>query len=273
MHLFWTQWQRLPASLDPIAFSFLGLPVSWYALFFLFGGTITYLFVRKEYIHKGLLTENEIRDFGFGAAVSALLGAKLGFLFFYWYPFLGSDFVFSILPRGAGITLPGMSFVGGLLGGILYVYWFSKKYRKEFFCLTDILALFIPITIFFGRLGNFLHGELPGRITNMPWGMYFPGQEVLRHPSTLYAAFVEGFLLFSILLVFNFFFFEKKKLVPGMMTVSFLILYGALRFFSEFFREPDVQIGYIGVFTLNQIFAACIVVIGLLLFSVQSAKK
>lgn len=270
MHPFWMWWQNIPAYIHPVALTVGGLPVYWYALFFLCGAGVVYIIVGKEYQNKGILDKQQYQDFAFGVFVSALLGGKAGFLVFYWWPFLqGSQFSWFPVTSESGFGLPGMSFIGGAVGVTGFLFWYARKYQKNFFTLSDILVVFLPLAFFFGRLGNFFHNELLGKATTVPWGMYFPHQTFLRHPSTLYAAILEGLVLFSILYIL----FTRKKLPAGILTAWFAIGYGTLRFFSEFFREPDWQIGYIGMLTLNQIMAAGIIVIGTVVLAVKKGKN
>ncbi|MEM2970319.1 MAG: prolipoprotein diacylglyceryl transferase, partial [Candidatus Bathyarchaeia archaeon] len=149
---------------------------------------------------------------------------------------------FEVLPIWHG----GMSFHGGLIGVILCAWIFAKIKKFDFFTLTDMLVLSAPIGIGLGRIGNFINGELYGRITNVPWAMVFPeGGPFPRHPSQLYEAGLEGVVLFVIL-----WFLKDKFKSSGVLSSLFLIFYGVFRFFVEFFREPDPQIGYI-LQTLN----------------------
>lgn len=259
-------WQGIPQNLNPIALTLGGLPVYWYALFFLAGSALVYLLAGKQYQEQGIFTKAQYTDFGFGVFVSALVGGKLGFLLLYWWPFSPQDFIPTV--GASTLALPGMSFVGGTIAVAFFVLWFTRKHQKDFFALTDVLVIYIPLAIFFGRFGNFFQNELWGRVTTMPWGMYFPGMNMLRHPSSLYAAFLEGFILFALLL-----FVKKRVQKPGMTTAWFCILYGALRFLSEYFREPDRQIGYLGIFTLNQLFAVCFFLLGIIFFSVKKRKN
>lgn len=273
MEAFWRGWQQLPQHLEPVAVSVWDIPVYWYALFFLLGSFFVYHFVKKSLITNGICTEKEVTDLGFGVFASALVGAKVGFLLFYWYPFVNlANTAFFPGINESSLAMPGMSFVGGMIGVIIFIYWYARKYRKSFFVLTDALVLFLPIGIFFGRLGNFFHNELWGRVTPVQWGMYFPGEIALRHPSTLYGAFLEGVVLFSIL-----FFLRKKNahqtFNPGMLTACFCLGYGALRFISEHFREPDAQIGLVGNLSLNQIFAGLIFLIGLGMYLFFNQQK
>lgn len=270
MQSFLVWWQYIPWSLSPVALYVGDVPLYWYALFFLLGSFLVYRLAGAWYIRSQVLTKELYSDFAFGVFVSALLGGKLGFLLVYWWPFVFSQELPLWPGQGSGtLSFPGMSFVGGFIAVAGFIYWYAQKHQKNFFTLTDILALYIPIAIFFGRLGNFVHGELRGRITEYPWGMYAHGELTLRHPSPLYAALLEGAVLFAFLL------FIKKR-VPyqgkGILTAWFCILYGTLRFISEFFREPDSQIGYIGMLTLNQLIAGIIFIIGVTLLTVKNRK-
>lgn len=261
--LFGVWWQHIPTQLQPTAFMIGGIPIYWYALFFLGGAGAVYKLAGRYFFEQKIFHRQEYGDFAFGAFVSAILGGKFGFLLLYWWPFSGG-----VLPR-QGIAFPGMSFIGGAIAITFFLLWYTRQKQKSFFLLADVISLCMPVGIFFGRLGNFIHNELWGRSTAVPWGMYFPGETVLRHPSTLYAAFLEGIILFGIL----FFLSKKNTFGTGKLTAWFCIGYGALRFAAELFREPDVQIGYIGILTLNQIFAGSIFTLGVLFFAVQKWKK
>lgn len=267
MQSFLVWWQHIPRNLSPVALEIGSVAIYWYALFFLLGSFLVYWLAREPYQNSQIFTKEQYQDFAFGIFVSAILGGKLGFLLLYWWPFSFSQNGLS-LPQSSMslLALPGMSFLGGLLAVTGFIAWYTKRHKKNFFAATDVLALYIPIAIFFVRLGSFVHGELFGRVTQKPWGMYFLGERVLRHPSTLYAAVLEGILLFSIL-----FFLRKqnarKEFITGVMTAYFCIFYGTLRFFAEFFREPDAQIGYIGMFTINQVISFGILAAGLILLT------
>ncbi len=266
-------WQQIPQNLEPIALEIGGIPIYWYSLFFLLGAGGVYWAARRKYLDEAILTKQQYQDFAFWVFVSALLGGKLGFLLLYWWPFVQINSE-TFIPRVNGsIALPGMSFVGGAIAVSLFIFWYAKKKQKNFFLLTDTLVLYVPVGIFLGRIGNFFHNELWGRVTTMPWGMYFPGSSILRHPSALYGALLEGALLFVILSMSNFFFFEKKKIAPGIITSVFCIFYGILRFASECFREPDSQIGYVGNLTFNQVFAIIFFVVGVIFLTIKKRKN
>jgi phosphatidylglycerol:prolipoprotein diacylglycerol transferase len=156
-----------------------------------------------------------------------------------------------------------MSFHGGLIGVLLVGTLFSWKNKKSFWRIADLIIVTVPIGLGLGRIGNFINGELYGRVTQIPWGMIFPkGGPLPRHPSQLYESALEGGVLFLILWLI-----KDKKLPSGGLLALFLSLYGVFRFFVEFFREPDVQVGFIlGPFTMGQVLCAFMIVGGIFLF-------
>ena len=136
----------------------------------------------------------------------------------------------------------GMSFHGGLIGIIISSYLYAKKNNQNIFIFLDLVSAVAPVGIFFGRISNFINGELVGKVTNSDWGVLFPNYDnKLRHPSQLYEAFLEGIILFILI---NLIHFSKYNKI-GTCSYMFLILYGCFRIISEFFREPDIQIGYL----------------------------
>jgi phosphatidylglycerol:prolipoprotein diacylglycerol transferase len=156
-----------------------------------------------------------------------------------------------------------MSFHGGAIGTLAAGYLCCRKYRVDFWSIADLVVVTAPIGLAAGRLGNFINGELYGRVTNVPWAMVFPaGGPLPRHPSQLYEFFLEGVLLFTIL-----WFAKERRHAPGMMTALILVLYGLFRFIVEFFRQPDAQLGFVaGPFTMGQILSALTSLAGIVLF-------
>jgi len=157
----------------------------------------------------------------------------------------------------------GMSFHGGLIGVLIVGILFSWENKKSFWKIADLFIVTAPIGLGLGRIGNFINGELYGRVTQVPWGMIFPKGGLLpRHPSQLYESGLEGGVLFLIL-----WFLKDKKLPAGGLLAVFLSLYGLFRFFVELFREPDPQLGFIlGPFTMGQILSALMIIGGIILF-------
>ena len=158
----------------------------------------------------------------------------------------------------------GMSFHGALFGIVCSSYIFSKKYNKNIFVFLDLVAITAPIGILFGRISNFINGELVGKVTNSNWGIFFPNyDDKLRHPSQLYEAFLEGIILFILM---NLFFFNKNYKV-GTCSIMFLIFYGGFRIISEIFREPDIQIGYLfGYISMGTLLSAIMILIGFIIY-------
>ncbi len=237
--------------------------VRWYGLMYLLGFISSYLLVRFQIKKKGLsIKKQTIDDLYFYLIVGLIIGARLGYVVFYNLPeYLKNPLEIFALWHG------GMSFHGGLIGTILAGYIFSRKRRVDFWLFSDLIIATAPVGLGLGRIGNFINGELFGRVSTVPWAMVFPeGGPLPRHPSQLYEAAGEGLVLFVIL-----WFLKDRVRKTGHLTASFLILYGAIRFFLEFFRQPDPQLGFVLSFlTMGQILCACMIVAGLILFSIRS---
>jgi phosphatidylglycerol:prolipoprotein diacylglycerol transferase len=189
------------------------------------------------------INKEHLDSFIWWVEIGVILGARLGYIIFYdthtifylthpWYIFnpFASD--------GTFIGISGMSYHGALIGFTISAILWSKKYKKSFWFMTDIAVLSIPLGYIFGRIGNFVNQELVGRATDVSWGIYVNG--ILRHPSALYEAFLEGFIIFVIL-----FFIRHKKTFDGQLTLSYVILYSIMRIISETFRQPDIQLGFL----------------------------
>ena len=166
----------------------------------------------------------------------------------------------------------GMSFHGGVIGVIVASKLFSNRYKINQFIFLDLVAISAPIGIFFGRIANFINSELYGRATDVPWSVQFMFiDNIKRHPSQLYEAFLEGVVLFFIL-----YYFSKKNYLkkPGQIAGLFLVFYSLFRFFSEYFRSPDPQIGYLTLnLTLGQLISVVFLVIGAVLFFIKKNEN
>ncbi len=225
-------------NLDPVAVSFFGFDIRWYSLAYIFGLIFSFQF------GKLLIKKNTFFNFNFKilddylpySILAIIIGGRLGYILFY-------DLIFYINNpiKIFYIWQGGMSFHGGLIGIVLVSILFIKNRKIEFLLFTDLLALIAPIGLFLGRIANFVNSELVGTPTNLPWSVIFiKVDQTPRHPSQLYEAFLEGLLLFVLLnIIFN---FKKTK---GYISAYFLILYSLFRIFSEQFRLPDEQLGYI----------------------------
>ena len=230
----------------------------WYGLMYVFGFVSSYLLVMYQVKKNALkFDRTSIDDLFFYLIVGLIVGARLGYVLFYNLSFyLQSPLDILVVWHG------GMSFHGGLIGTLIAGYIVIKRKKLNFFSTADLIIPTCPIGIGFGRIGNFINGELFGKPTTMPWAMVFPeGRGVPRHPSQLYEMFLEGIVLFVILWICK----DHKKR-EGDVFALFFILYGVFRTFCEFFREPDAQLGYIfGVFSMGQILSLCMVAIGVAL--------
>jgi len=246
--------------IDPIAMQLGPLKIHWYGLMYFIGFLSFIYFGKKQIQTQPWITINEkvLDDAFFYGALGVILGGRLGYVLFYQplYFFSHPDEIFSFWQGG-------MSFHGGFLGVLISLIWISKKHHIQWLTLTDFIAPLIPIGLGFGRIGNFINQELWGRPTDLSWGMIFPLTDNLpRHPSQLYEAFLEGFILFLIL-----WFYASKPRAIGKISALFLILYGTFRFIIEFTREPDRYLGllYMG-FSMGQWLSMPMIIIGLIMY-------
>ena len=191
--------------------------------------------------------------------ISIVIGGRVGYVLFY-----NPSYYYENLVEIFKIWEGGMSFHGALLGVIIGTYIYSRRKNVKTFFLLDIIACVSPIGIFLGRIANFINGELIGKTTNVYWGVIFPKfDNEVRHPSQLYEAFLEGLLLFFIL---NFIFFKKSYKV-GNCSLMFLIFYGFFRIISEFFRQPDIQIGYLfGFLSMGMLLSTIMIFFGVIIY-------
>jgi phosphatidylglycerol---prolipoprotein diacylglyceryl transferase len=246
-------------SIDPIAFSIGPLAVRWYGLMYLLGFVAGWwLGVRR--IKQGLapVTRQQLDDLLFLVVLGVILGGRLGYVLFYKPGhYLSHPIEIFYIWQG------GMSFHGGLLGVMLAMTFAARKHGVPWLGLMDYVAPLIPPGIAAGRMGNFINGELPGRVTDVPWGMVFPGAgDEPRHPSQLYQFGLEGLVLLAFL-----WWFSSKPRPTGQVSAVFLLGYGTLRFFTEFFREPDAFIGFLALgFTMGQWLCLAMIAGGAALF-------
>jgi phosphatidylglycerol:prolipoprotein diacylglycerol transferase len=264
------QFVAYPSWISPVVIP--GLPIHWYSLMYLVAFGITFvLFIRQR--NQGLITcsNDDTYTLFLYAIAGLILGARLfstlfynGTLFYWKRPWL----IFWPFSQGQFVGLPGMSYHGGLVGAVVGTYLFSRKYKMRFMTIADTLVAGIPLGYTFGRLGNFINGELWGRVSTVPWAMVFPDApsystsyawvrsiadklgiaytsgamiNLPRHPSQLYEALFEGVLLW----LFLWFLIRKRDKFPGYTLSWYFIGYGVVRFFIEYMREPDAHIGFI----------------------------
>ena len=243
---------------DPVAFSLFDIDIRWYSLSYIFGILFGWFYAKKLIIkdHKVIEVFDELLTY---LVLGIIIGGRLGYVVFYNINYY-LDNIVEILFIWHG----GMSFHGGLIGIIFSTYIFSKKHNVNEYVLLDCISITAPIGIFFGRLANFVNGELVGKLTNVPWGVMFPNiDNNYRHPSQLYEALLEGMLLFILM---NIFFFNKNY-KTGICSSMFLIFYGFFRVISEFFREPDLHIGYIfKPISIGMLLSLIMILVGILLY-------
>lgn len=251
---------------DPIAFEFGIIKIHWYGLMYVLG-FLGFLWIGKYRARKyGLLGVDRVDDLVFWGALGVILGGRIGYVVFYgWSSFISDPLFIFKIQNG------GMSFHGGLIGVLVAMLLLSLKWKVSFFKVSDFVSLLVPIGLGAGRIGNFINAELWGKATNSLWGMVFPNVDDLpRHPSQLYQAFLEGLVLFLIL-----WFFSLKKRATGQVTALFLIFYGFFRFLVEFVREPDRHIGYLayGWLTMGQILSFPMIFLGMVILLLSYLNK
>ena len=266
--LFW--WQHLPEHMDPVILQIGSFRLQYYGLMYIVAFAITYGLatyrLRRE--DRFRIDAEQLQGLMTAMILGLIIGARLGYVLFYNASYYLHHPLEIILPfefsggiRFTGIT--GMSYHGGLIGVVLATVIFVRKNRLDFFRMADLIVPCIPLGYTFGRLGNFINGELYGRVTTHPIGMYFPfapgpGR---RHPSQLYEAFFEGVVLFVVLWVL-----KGRILTRGAMLGLYLIGYGLVRFFIEYARQPDAHLGFIFLsFSMGQLLCAAMMLAGALL--------
>ena len=261
-------WQNLPSYMDPVLFTIGPVPVRWYGMMYIVALIVVYLLssyrINREQYPVNI---NHLQEYLLWGFLGAIIGGRVGYILFYGFEDLLNAPLQQFLPVSFSngiqiIGFSGMSFHGGLIGVALATIIYSRIIKVSFTIFVDLVVPAFPLGYMFGRIGNFINGELYGRATNVPWGMYFPtdNAELLRHPSQLYEAFFEGAFLFLILWLL------RKKMKHGISAPLYLIGYGIIRFFIEFAREPDSHIGLVwGSFSMGQLLCFCMVLIGIVL--------
>jgi phosphatidylglycerol:prolipoprotein diacylglycerol transferase len=248
--------------IDPVIFRFGSIEFRWYGLMYVLSFIVAYFLITLNAKRKGIaLSKDDIGDLIFYLALGVILGGRIGYVLFYNLSYY-LDNPLKLFAVWEG----GMSFHGGLIGTVLSSLYFARKKKIHFFQLADLCVPIAPIGLFLGRMGNFINGELYGRVTSVSWGMVFPGGGMVpRHPSQLYEAVLEGPVLFTILWLVQ----RKKNFPEGVVFWCFVALYGLFRFIVEFTREPDQQIGYLwGYFSMGQLlsfpmflFGVCMIIL------------
>jgi len=251
---------------NPVAFSLSIIDIRWYSLAYIFGILYSYQFLKFSNKKYNFISIKALDDWMLYAILSILIGGRIGYVLFYNFSYFQKN-PQEILAFWRG----GMSFHGGLIGAIIGMWFFCKKYNLNIWNILDNLAVSTPFALMLGRIANFINLELYGRPTSGNFGFIFPNSDLVpRHPSQLYQASLEGLILFLILtfLYFKTDFYKKPKKLSGV----FLTGYGISRFIVEFFRQPDPQIGLIlEIFSMGQILSLPIIIFGI--FLTFTAKK
>ncbi len=260
-------------NIDPDIIRIGPIAVRWYGIMYLIGFVSSYLLVKYQIKKQGQGSRVKgqeypgdfLDSFYTHIVLGLLIGARFGYVVFYNLSF----YIQHPLDVFA-VWQGGLSFHGGFIGSVLAGLWCCKKFRKDPWQVSDLVMATAPIGLGLGRIGNFINGELYGRITDVPWGMVFPnGGPLPRHASQLYEFLLEGVALFSILWIA-----KDKGFRSGVLTALFVMLYGLFRFFVEFFREPDPQLGFIaGPFTMGQLLSTGMVFIGVGVFYLRRKKS
>jgi phosphatidylglycerol:prolipoprotein diacylglycerol transferase len=249
---------------DPVAIHLGWLAIRWYALAYIGGIVLGWIYARSLLKNEKLwgapapISLTQLDDFILWVTIGIILGGRTGYVLFYNLPFF-VEHPLEIFQLWNG----GMSFHGGFMGCVVAVTWFARKNNISILSLGDITTAVGPIGLFLGRLANFINSELWGRPADpdLPWAMIFPnGGPLPRHPSQLYEAGLEGVLLFIVLFVMTRFGALKR---PGLILGSFIAIYGLARIIGEHFREPDPQLGFLwGGLTMGMLLSVPMVIAG-----------
>ena len=247
--------------IDPVILDLGFVKIYWYGVMYLFAFMSAYLLARYRSKSSEKWNSSNVDDLIFYGALGVVLGGRVGYLLFYNFPsFITNPLIFFNFQNG------GMSFHGGFIGILIATILFNKNSKFSFFETTDFIAPLIPLGLAFGRIGNYINGELWGKVTSSAFGIYAPDQSGIwaqRYPTQLYEALLEGVILFFILWLFS------KNNKPLMATSAlFSIFYGIFRFIIEFIRVPDSHIGYLAFewLTMGQLLSLPMILVGLFVF-------
>jgi phosphatidylglycerol:prolipoprotein diacylglycerol transferase len=243
-------WNHIYETFDPIAFHIFSFPVHWYGMMYVLA-LVSALYIGKYFIKRDKLDfkEGALDIYFIYVEVGVILGARLGYILFYddntLYYLTQPWQIFNPFVNGEFVGIRGMSYHGAVAGFLLGTYLFCKKHKESFGKLMDLVAISVPLAFVFGRIGNFLNQELIGRETDVAWGIYVDG--VLRHPSQLYEAVLEGIGVFLVVYLYR-----KYQRFSGELLLVYGFSYGIFRFLAEIYRAPDAHIGYICCDTITQ---------------------
>jgi phosphatidylglycerol---prolipoprotein diacylglyceryl transferase len=239
--------------IDEVIFSIGPLKIRWYGLMYVIGFLVAWWLARsRSRTPYSTVKPQEVDDLVFNAMLGVILGGRIGYCLVYGWQALVDDWLYLFR-----VWEGGMSFHGGLLGVMLAMWLFGRKRGRTMWQITDFVAPLVPLGLGFGRIGNFINGELWGKETTVPWGMLVDGR--VLHPSQLYESALEGFVLFAIL-----WWFSSRQRPYMAVSGLFLLLYGLFRFFIEFYRVPDAQLDYLalGWVTMGQVLSTPMILVG-----------
>ncbi|HME87473.1 MAG TPA: prolipoprotein diacylglyceryl transferase [Candidatus Nanoarchaeia archaeon] len=237
---------------DPVLANIGPLEIRYYGLMYVLGFILGYFMIQSLAKKKVQIKKSSIEDLLVYTGIFGILGARLFYILFYNLSYYVQN-PYELIAIWHG----GLSFHGGLLGGAFGIYVFSRQNKFNFFDLLDLVVVPFSFALGLGRIGNFINGELPGRLTSVPWCFEFPGIDGCRHPSQLYES-LYSFVIFGILWKL-----KDKRMKSGMLFGIFMLLYSSFRFFTEFFREADVQLGYFHGLTMGQLLNILLFIAGL----------
>ena len=257
-------WNNIYDTFDPIAFHVFSFPVHWYGIMYVLA-LVSALYIGKYFIKRDNLDfkGKEIDNYFIYVEIGVILGARLGYILFYdtqTLYYLSQPWqIFNPFQNGEFVGIRGMSYHGAIFGFLIATYMYSKKHKVAFGKIMDLVALSVPLAFVFGRIGNFLNQELIGRETDVSWGILVDG--VLRHPSQLYEAVLEGFGVFIVVYAYR-----KYQRFSGELILVYAISYGIFRALAEIYRAPDVQIGYVccNMITQGQVMSLAMSLVGVI---------
>lgn len=277
MNTFLDWYQHLPENIDPVIFGIGSFKLQYYGLMYIVAFGLTYLLAcyRISQEKRFAVPIQQVQELMTSMIIGLILGARLGYVIFYNFSYYIQHPLEIFLPFSlqggmhfTGIT--GMSYHGGLIGVIIATLYYTRRHQLDFFHMADLFVPAIPLGYTFGRIGNFINGELYGRVTTSIFGMRFPnapGNE-LRHPSQLYEGFFEGIVLFVLLWSIR-----KRVKTKGAMLCFYLMGYGFVRFCIEYVRQPDSHIGFVVLsFSMGQLLCFAMMTGGLILFLMLKAR-
>lgn len=267
-----TFWNEIYSHFEPVAFSVFGFKIHWYGLMYvlalLVGFWTAKFFIKKDKLN---FSDELIENYFVWVEIGVILGARVGYILIYsqnsMFYILRPWEIFNPFINCKFVGISGMSYHGAVIGFILATFLFCKKYKNiNLWSLLDLVAICVPVGYIFGRIGNFLNQELIGKETNVEWGILVNG--ILRHPSQLYEAFLEGFVIFIILFIYR-----RFKKFDGELIAIYAILYSLMRFISEIFRAPDPQMGiYFLNLQMGQILSILMLFFGIFIYFLKFKK-